>query len=128
MQLKHLLLLAFLSLIPIQCLVSVAHSSNPWENDKTVVVSTVIDGDTFYTVSGDTIRLADIDAPEQGDTGYDDARNLLTSLVYNKQVYLDIDDISRTDTYGRLICVVYADHNSTHLKNVNKTLLSGGLP
>jgi endonuclease YncB( thermonuclease family) len=89
--------------------VSVDHSSNPWENDKTVVVSTVIDGDTFYTVSGDTIRLADIDAPEQGNTGYDDARNQLTSLVYNKQVYLDIDDISRTDTYGRLVCVVYAD-------------------
>jgi endonuclease YncB( thermonuclease family) len=126
MQPKHLLLLAVLPMILVQCFVLVAHGSNPWENDKTVLVSTVIDGDTFYAVSGDMIRLADIDAPEQGEPGYDDARNLLTSLVYNRQVYLDIDDISKTDTYGRLVCVVYSEHNSTHLKNVNKALLAGG--
>ena len=108
-------------------MVSVVYCSNPWENDRTVTTNTVIDGDTFYATSGDKIRLADIDAPESNETGYDNAKSMLTSLVYNRQVYLDIDDVYRTDTYGRLVCVVYVDYNSTHIKNVNKALLVGGV-
>jgi hypothetical protein len=41
-------------------------------------------------------------------------------------VYLDIDDLYRTGTYGRLICVAYVTYNSTHYVNVNKALLEGG--
>ena len=93
------------------------------EIDKVTVVSWVIDGDTFETTSGDRIRLADIDAPEEGESGYFEARDLLVELVYDKTVYLDIDDIYRTDKYDRLVCVVYADRNSTHLFNVNKALV-----
>ena len=40
---------------------------------------------------------------------------------------MGIDDISRTDKYGRLVCVVYLDYNSTHNKNVNKALLVAGV-
>lgn len=93
------------------------------EIDKITVVSQVIDGDTFDTTSEDRIRLADVDAPEKGESGYYDAKDFLTSLVYNKQAYLDIDDVYETDKYGRLVCVVYVDYNSTHFKNVNKALL-----
>ena len=96
------------------------------ETDKTTVVSRVIDGDTFDTTSGDRIRLADVDAPEKGESGYYDAKNFLIGLVYDKTVYLDIDDIYRTDKYGRLVCVVYVDYNSTHFKNVNEALLVEG--
>lgn len=124
---KNYMLLILLPLIAMPCFVPVVQSSNSWETDKTAVVSRVIDGDTFDTSSGDRIRLADIDAPEQGESGYKRATDFLTSLVYNKQVYLDIDDISRTDQYGRLVCVVYVDYNSTHLKNVNKALLVEGV-
>ena len=70
--------------------------------------------------------MADVDAPEKGESGYYDARDFLISLVYNKRVYLDIDDIYGTDKYGRVVCVVYVEYNSTHFKNVNKALLVGG--
>ena len=113
-------------LIAVQSCVSVVYGSSSWENDKTALVSRVIDGDTFDTTSGDRIRLADINAPEQGDSGYYKSRDLLISLVYNKQVYLDIDDISKTDQHNRLVCVVYVDYNSTHLVTVNKALLVQG--
>ena len=66
--------------------VSVVHSSSSGEIDETTVVSWVTDGDTFNTTSGERIRLADINAPEQGESGYYEARDLLISLVYNKQL------------------------------------------
>ena len=97
--------------------------SDRWETDMTSVVNWVTDGDTFNLTSGDKVRLADIDAPEIGKNGYLNAKNFLISLIYNKTVYLDIDDLSRTDQYGRLICVAFVDYNSTHVTNVNKALL-----
>lgn len=114
----------FVLILLIQLLVPTVNSSI--EIDKTTVVSWVIDGDTFDTTSGDRIRLADVDAPERGERGYNDARDFLGSLVFNRQVYLDVDDVYRTDRYGRLVCVVYVEHNSTHYRNVNKALLVYG--
>lgn len=35
----------------------------------TTVVSWVIDGDTFDVISGDRVRLADVDAPEYYEEG-----------------------------------------------------------
>jgi len=93
------------------------------EFDASSVVSSVTDGDTFETTSEGTVRLADIDAPEYYEYGYQAARDFLISLIYGKAVYLDIDDIYRTGTYGRLICVAYVNYNSTHYLNVNKALL-----
>ena len=59
-------------------------------------------------------------------SGYYEAKNFLTSLVYDKQVHLDIDDVYETDKYDRLVCVVYVSYNATHFKNVNKALLVEG--
>ena len=92
----------------------------------TGVVSWVEDGDTFRMDSDDWVRLADVDAPESGD-GYYEARNLLISLIYDKEVHLDIDDIHETDPYDRLVCVVYLEYNSTHFMNINKALLVEGV-
>ena len=97
------------------------------EIDATTVVDWVIDGDTFDTTSGHRVRLADIDAPESGESGYHDAKDALISLVYGKKVYLDIDDIYETDQYGRLVCVVYVKSSSTYYTNVNKALLVEGV-
>jgi hypothetical protein len=95
----------------------------PTEDIITVFVDYVIDGDTFDTAEGYRIRLADIDAPEYYEDGYQSAKDFLISLINGKTVYLDIDDIYRTGPYGRLICVVYVTYNSTHYLNVNKALL-----
>lgn len=97
------------------------------EIDATTFVSRVIDGDTLDTTTEGRIRLADVDAPEYGQSGYHDAKQVLEHLIDGKTVYLDIDDIYETDPYGRLVCVVYVEYSSTHYKNVNKALLSEGV-
>jgi micrococcal nuclease len=96
------------------------------EIDMTSYVSSVHDGDTFTLNTGDKVRLADLNAPELGQTGSYEARDYLDSLVYHQTVYLDVDDLYRTDSFGRLVCVVYVDYNSTHYLNVNKALIDGG--
>lgn len=97
------------------------------------VVDEVVDGDTFrVTVKNGTqysVRLADLNAEELSQAGYQEAKDLLDSLVYGKTVYLDVDDVYLWDYHGtgdRLVCVVYVEHNTTHLLNVNKALIDSG--
>lgn len=96
------------------------------EVDQTSVVTQVIDGDTFVLDTDETVRFADIDTPERDEEGYTEAKNYVKNLVEDETVYLDIDDISRTDGNDRIVCVVYFDYNSTHLMNLNEALLVGG--
>ncbi len=98
-----------------------------FENDATGNVYHVVDGDTIDVASFGRIRLADIDTPEVGQAGYQEAKDYTTSLVLNKQVYLDVDDLYGKDRYGRWVCVVYVRHNGTHLLNVNEALLEQGV-
>jgi replication factor A1 len=95
------------------------------EFDETTNCIKIIDGDTFVTPIG-TIQLADVDCPEHYESGYVQTKNALSSLIYNKQIYLDIDDVYRTDYRGtgsRLVCVVYVQTSSTQYLNVNKYLV-----
>lgn len=96
------------------------------EIDRTSTVVSVHDGDTLTLTTGEKVRLADLNAPELGDAGADEATEYLRSLVNKKTVYLDVDDKYQTDAFGRLVCVVYVDYNATHYLNVNKALISGG--
>lgn len=98
----------------------------PTENRITVFVIDVIDGDTFDTAEGYRIRLADIDAPEIGETGYLASVEYLELLIEDRIVYLNIDSISVTDPYGRYVCIVFVDYNSTYYMNVNQALVIGG--
>jgi len=98
------------------------------EIDVTTIATNIVDGDTFDIYSGDRIRLADVDTPEHGQTGFYEALEFLSILIYNKKIYLDIDDIYVYDTYGsRFVCLVYVDFNSTHYLNVNEALLVSNL-
>ncbi len=121
---KVAIILFFLLVASIPLCVPVVNAA---EIDAVTVCDWVIDGDTFDTTSGERIRLADIDAPESGEAGYSAAKNALIDLIYDKTVYLDIDDIYETDPYGRLVCVVYVKYSSTYYKNVNKALLDEGV-
>jgi len=96
------------------------------EVDVIARVYKVIDGDTFDAFPVGRVRLADIDAPEYWEEGYEEAREFLESLVLNKKVYLDVDDESVMDRYNRLVCIVYVEYNSTHLLNVNFLLVRKG--
>ena len=98
-----------------------------WEIDASGTVSYIVDGDTLDVNSLGRVRLADINTPESGESGYTEAKNYLSSLVYGKSVYVDIDDIYQTGPYGRWIAVIYIDNNATHCKNINKAMLDSGL-
>jgi len=85
----------------------------------------IIDGDTFETTYGQVIRLADIDAPESYETGYQESTDALEDLIYGLTVYLDVDDVYETDYYGtgdRYVCVVYLENGL----NVNQQLVVDG--
>lgn len=98
-----------------------------WEIDSTAFVTRVIDGDTFDTDPVGRVRLADIDAPEEGEPGAAGAVAHLASLVYRKRVYLDVDDLRGRDVYGRVVADVYVQYNATHLLNIQKALLEAGV-
>ncbi len=100
--------------------------ASAWEVDRTDTVTRVIDGDTFNCSLPTGVRLADIDAPEYYEAGYQEAKDYLTGLIAGQAVYLDIDDVYGTDIYGRWVAVVYVRHNSTHLLNVNQAMLDAG--
>jgi len=107
-------------------------------------VSHVVDGDTFdlevsqgddRVSTGDTIRvrLADIDCPEtrgakacpEGKTATDYARPWLLS----QYVFLDLDDKTGKDQYGRWVAVVYladSDGSINLTRNFNRMLVDSG--
>ncbi|MCK4755481.1 thermonuclease family protein [candidate division WOR-3 bacterium] len=77
---------------------------------KTNKVTEVIDGDTFRTGKGETVRLLGINTPEMGDPGADIAKDFLLLLILNKSVRLE-KDITDKDDYGRLLRYVYVNGN-----------------
>lgn len=83
-----------------------------------VKVQKVIDGDSFVTDKGKTIRLANVNAPEKGQRGAPQARKHLTDLVSKKQVDLDV---VAHDPYGRAVANVKVGR-----KSVNKEMREKG--
>lgn len=82
--------------------------SNYIEENKSYIVSEVVDGDTFKTRDGKTIRLIGINAPEVGESYYQEAKDELEDLIYRKKIRLE-RDAGNKDVYGRLLRYVYAD-------------------
>jgi len=82
------------------------------------IVSSVIDGDTFVLQNGERIRLLGVNAPELGKCGSTEAKELLTSLVLHKPVF--IKETSR-DYYGRRMGLVYVGNTL-----INTTIISQG--
>ncbi|MBP9818150.1 thermonuclease family protein [Candidatus Shapirobacteria bacterium] len=87
----------------------------PEENIKIIGV---IDGDTIVTENKVRIRLRQIDAPELNFCGGEEAKNLLTSLVENKNVRVAENII---DTKGRPMAMIFVEG-----KSVNREMLQSG--
>lgn len=104
-----------------------ATSGSGWEIDEMGTVTRILDGDTFVADPGGRVRLADVDAAENGEQGATQATDQLRSLVHLRRVYLDLDSLRGRDIYGRLVAVVYVRHNATHLLNVNQALLDAAV-
>jgi endonuclease YncB( thermonuclease family) len=110
-------------IVPVSLVLNSPRALAAVEVDVEASVYRVVDGDTFDAFPVGRVRLADINAPELDQPGGVEAKNALTSLILNKRVYLDVDDIYVMDRYNRIVCVAYVRYNSTHLLNVNKWLL-----
>jgi len=122
---RFYLIILFLStfLISFSSLIS---DGNCYEIDDSGTVTYIVDGDTVDVSSVGRIRLADIDAPDAGEAGKEAATNYISSLIYQKTVYIDIDDVYGTDKYGRIVAVLYVYYDANHVKNVNKAMLDSG--
>lgn len=112
---------------------------NSW--DAVALVGNVIDGDTFTATitcvskpfEGKVrvgveyrVRLADINAPEINTEDGIKAWRALESLVKDRTVLLDVDDVEVFDRYGRIVAVTYVEYNRTHVLNVNKWMVETG--
>lgn len=82
-------------------------------------VVSIIDGDTFKVspnwawtksdgenVSGDTVRIAGLSAPEVGQPGYQEASDALLRAISGQPVSL-VNPVNIS--YGRLVCDVYVN-------------------
>lgn len=86
-------------------------------------VDRVIDGDTIVLGDGSKVRLLQINAPEKGECGYEEATKRLRALVMDRSVSLERDDrFGNADQYHRLLRYVFVDG-----KNVNVMLQREGL-
>jgi micrococcal nuclease len=90
----------------------------------------IIDGDTLKLWdSGPTVRLLCVDTPEEGEEGYQEAKNFLEDLLYEKPVTFKSSNYSNdTDVYGRLLRWVYISDidNLEKLTLVNKLIIDEG--
>ncbi len=83
----------------------------------------VIDGDTFEMNTGQMIRLLCVDAPEQGQENYEEARSFLEHLILHRNVRLENADLeSDKDKYGRLLRFVYVNISNREIF-VNKEIV-----
>lgn len=104
----------------------------PPEKNRYSIVTTVIDGDTFWLDEGTPtelkVRLIGVDAPETRRTrnkeiGYyaQESKNYLERLVLNRKVRLEFD-VDKYDQYQRTLAYVYLEDGTF----VNAKLLKDG--
>jgi len=72
------------------------------------LVKKVIDGDTAELDNGIVVRYIGINAPEQGQSLYNESKQRNKELVEGKKVKLEFDNLLY-DQYGRLLSYVFVD-------------------
>lgn len=85
------------------------------EQEKTFNVTKVIDGDTVEIESGEKVRLLGINAPEENEYYYQEAKERLTKLVEGKLVKLETSSEDK-DRYGRLLRYIFVDDLHANLR------------
>ena len=101
----------------------------------------VVDGDTFDIALQDynssqiaedviRIRLADIDTPEvRGPKACEEGKEASAytrTWLLSNYVFLDLDDKTGKDPYGRWVAVVYLSEDGRPGRNFNKQLVDSG--
>lgn len=93
---------------------------NYFSEREGVVVLRIIDGDTIELEDGRKVRMLGINAPEKGESFYDEAKIFLEDKILNNTVYLEFGK-EKTDLYGRTLAYVF------YGKNINLELVENGL-
>ena len=76
------------------------------------IITRVVDGDTL-DIDGTRIRLALVDTPERGESGYSQATKFTRNLCpVGSVAYYDIDKKQPVGPYGRTIAQVFCDNQS----------------
>lgn len=71
-----------------------------------ILVTQVVDGDTITIEGGARVRLLGIDAREEGEEFYSEAKEFLKSRILNKEVKLE-KDVTNKDMYKRYLRYVW---------------------
>ena len=90
-------------------------------------VTEIVDGDTI-DISTIRVRLALVNTPEIGESGYSEAREFVNSVCgIGTSALVDEDDRQREGSFDRLIGVIYCgDSGINNKKSLNELLLGGG--
>lgn len=124
------LLISILAIISVSFALFLINNSVSPEDSEIIpnAVISVIDGDTFEIYNSseniETIRLLCVNTPEKNQTGYEEAKYFLETLISNNEVIL-IKSITDKDIYGRSLRYVYVN-DSGNLLFVNKLILDNG--
>jgi endonuclease YncB( thermonuclease family) len=97
----------------------VLQKMSSWRSSKMMfpnqgTVKNVEDGDTFVLDKGQTVRLIGVNAPDRGESDFDEAAQTLSTIVKGKKVYLEYDRY-QDDKYGRILSWVWVGCEKTPL-------------
>jgi hypothetical protein len=90
-------------------------------------VTEIVDGDTL-DINNVRVRLALINTPERGQSGYTEAIDLVQSVCdVGTTALVDEDDGQKEGSFDRVIGIVYCgDDNINSKKSLNELILDGG--
>ena len=71
----------------------------------------VLDGDTVEIDNGQTVRMIGIDAPNRGESGYEEAKEYLKDIIADETVRLEYD-YYQDDKFGRILAYVWENCTS----------------
>ena len=129
------LLFLFLLVMAFFLLPHLIHFGSAREREKCELVE-VLDGDTFsvmYNGEQASVRLIGVDTPESVHT--DESKNNeygKLASAFTRELLRDVEwlylefDVSKYDTYERLLAYVYLDEEASFEESLNFTLVSEG--
>ena len=113
-----LVVLAILIFISLKLLSN--QDSFPQPSNETAIY--IIDGDTFETSEGETIRLLCIDTPEVNQNGYEDAKAFLSAFILGKDLLIERQGF---DNYNRTLAWISVNRDEEKIL-VNKEIVDNG--
>ena len=87
-----------------------------------VMVTKVVDGDTFVIQGNRAVRVLGIDTPERGKPYFQEATNFLAKKIDGRRVEIVPCEAAREDRYGRLLAFVHTGGSDPGLELLRQGL------